>query len=202
MTVRPRLVTLVSGSGTNLQAIINACSAGTIEAEVAAVVSNVASAYALERAAQAGIPTVVAPHGGRSRAAYDHDLANTVASFGPDLVVLAGWNRLLTTPFLSRHTTINLHPARPGAFPGLGAIEAAYEAWQQGSISEGGVMVHYVPDEGVDNGPVIAWEPVPFEPHDTLHRYTERVHQVEHRLLVTSVARVLNERASASLQGS
>lgn len=186
-----RLVVLVSGNGSNLQAIIDACAAGALEAEVAAVVSNVDGVYALERARAAGIPAVVAPHRGRVRADYDAELAELVAGYEPDLVVLAGWMRLLTSKFLSRHTTINLHPAQPGAFPGLGAIEAAYEAWRQGRVEAGGVMVHHVPDEGVDDGPVIAWEPVPFEPDDTLDAFTRRVHATEHRLLVRAIAEVL-----------
>lgn len=188
---RPRLVVLVSGSGTNLQAVIDACARGELAADVAAVVSNVASAYALQRAEAAGIPTVVLPHNGRSRADYDRELADVVAGFQADLVVLAGWMRILTGVFLTRHPTINLHPAQPGAFPGVGAIEAAYEAWQRAEIDAGGVMVHHVPDEGVDNGPVIVWEPVPFRSGDTLDRFTERVHQVEHRLLVSAIAQVL-----------
>lgn len=186
-----KLVVLVSGNGSNLQAVIDACAAGRLEAEVVAVVSNVAGVYALERAEAAGIPTVVATHKGRERAAYDAELAALVAGYEPDLVVLAGWNRLLTSKFLSQHTTINLHPAQPGAFPGLGAIEAAYEAWRAGTVDAGGVMVHHVPDEGVDDGPVILWEPVPFEPGDTLARFTERVHATEHRLLVAAIGTVL-----------
>ncbi|MEZ5411532.1 MAG: phosphoribosylglycinamide formyltransferase [Acidimicrobiales bacterium] len=188
---RPRLVVLVSGSGTNLQAVIDACAQGQLDATVAAVVSNVASAYALERAAAAGIPTVVLRHGGRDRARYDQELADLVAGYEPDLVVLAGWMRILTGAFLSRHPTINLHPAQPGAFPGVGAIEAAFGAWQRGEVEAGGVMVHHVPDEGVDNGPVIVWEPVPLRPGDTLDAFTQRVHGVEHRLLVSAIAQVL-----------
>ncbi|MFV0523179.1 MAG: phosphoribosylglycinamide formyltransferase [Acidimicrobiales bacterium] len=188
---RGRIVVLVSGNGSNLQAILDACSSGRLDAEVVGVVSNRPGVYALERAEMAGVPTLVAPHQGRDRVAYDQDLAYTVASFGPDLVVLAGWNRLLTSHFLAHHVTINLHPAKPGAFPGLGAIEAAYEAWRAGAITEGGVMVHYVPDEGVDDGPVILTEAVPFEVDDSLVSYEERVHAVEHRLLVEAVATVL-----------
>ncbi len=188
---RPRLVVLVSGSGTNLQAVIDACSRDALAADVAAVVSNVGSAFALERARAAGIPTEVLPHGGRSRAAYDQELAEVVAGYEPDLVVLAGWMRILTGTFLSRFATINLHPAQPGAFPGVGAIEAAFEAWQRGEITAGGVMVHHVPDEGVDNGPVIVWEPVPFQSGDSVEVFTRRVHEVEHRLLVDAIARVL-----------
>lgn len=190
----PRLAVLVSGNGSNLQAIINACRDGQLDAEVAVVVSNYPDAFALQRAAEAGIETVVAPHQGRDRAEFDQELAYTVASHDVDLVVLAGWNRVLTTYFVSHHTTINLHPAKPGVFRGLGAIEAAYEAWTRGDITEGGVMVHYVPDEGVDDGPVIASVSVPFLDDDSLESYTERVHQAEHRLLVDSIATVL-ERA-------
>lgn len=196
MRRRARLVVLVSGNGSNLQAVIDACADGRLEAEVAAVVSNVADAYAVRRARGAGIPTVVARHEGRDRAEYDNELAYTVAAYGPDLVVLAGWNRLLTTHFLSHHLTINLHPAKPGAFPGLGAIEAAYDAWTDGRIDHGGVMVHFVPDEGVDDGPVIAWEAVPFQPGDTLEAYEARVHEVEHRLLVACIDTVLTQVAS------
>jgi len=192
----------VSGNGSNLQAIIDAAASGALAAEVGAVVSNVEGVYALERARAAGIPTVVAPHRGRVRADYDADLARIVADHQPDLVVLAGWNRLLTSKFLSHHTTINLHPAQPGTFPGLGAIEAAYEAWRAGQVAAGGVMVHHVPDEGVDDGPVIAWEPVPFEPGDTLERFTQRVHAVEHRLLVQAIATVLTGSAAPSSPSS
>ncbi len=188
---RSRLAVLVSGNGSNLQAIIDACTSGRLDAEVVVVVSNNPDAYALTRATDAGIETIVRPHQGIDRAIYDTELAYTVANFGPDLVVLAGWNRILTTHFVSHHTAINLHPAKPGAFPGLHAIERAYEAWQTGAIDHGGVMVHFVPDEGIDDGPTIDWQPVPFEPGDTLESYEARVHDVEHTLLVRSIAKVI-----------
>lgn len=198
---RARLVVLISGNGSNLQAIIDACASGELAADVVAVVSNDAEAYGLQRAAAAGIETVVALHQGRDRAAYDNELAYTVAAYGPDLVVLAGWNRLLTTHFLGHHVTINLHPAEPGRFPGLGAIEAAYDAWREGRIDHGGVMVHYVPDEGIDDGPVIAWTPVPFEADDTLESFEARVHAAEHRIMVESIGTVL-ARVEANPRGS
>lgn len=186
-----RLVVLASGYGSNLQALIDATLSGQLDAEVAAVVSNYPDAYALTRAQEAGIDTVLAPHQHTDRALFDEDLAYTVAGYAPHLVVLAGWDRILTSRFVHHHVTINLHPAKPGTFKGLGAIERAFAAWQQGEIESGGVMVHYVPDEGVDDGPVIGWEPVPFEPDDTLDTFSARVHQSEHRLLVSSVKTAL-----------
>lgn len=186
-----RLAVLVSGNGSNLQAVIDACRKGELAAEVAVVVSNDADAYALERASNAAIPVEIAPHQGRERAEFDQELAYTVASYDVDLVILAGWNRVLTTAFVAHHTTINLHPARPGTFRGRGAIEAAYQAWKRGEITEGGVMVHYVPDEGVDNGPVIGSASVAFVDGDSLATYEQRVHRVEHRLLVESIGTVL-----------
>jgi formyltetrahydrofolate-dependent phosphoribosylglycinamide formyltransferase len=199
-----RLVVMVSGSGTNLQAILDACgqspgSTGSpvLHARVVLVMSNVADAYALSRAAEAGVPTSVLPHEGRDRADYDTELAYEARIVGADLVVLAGWNRVLTGHFLTHHRVVNLHPAKPGAFPGLHAIERAYEAWREGRITAGGVMVHFVPDEGVDNGPVIAWEEVPLVTGDTLETFERRVHDVEHRLLVDSIGMVLAEQRAA-----
>ncbi len=206
MTEPARLVVLVSGSGTNLAAILDACadtedgSAGVVgpavdrlDAEVVLVISNNPDAYALERATAAGVATSVMPHQGRDRSEYDTELAYEAKIVGADLIVLAGWNRVLTDAFLAHHTVINLHPAKPGAFPGLGAIDRAFEAWQRGEVTSGGVMVHYVADEGIDNGPVIGWEEVPFEPGDSLASFEQRVHETEHRLLVASIHTVLTE---------
>ncbi len=187
---RARLVVLISGSGSNLQAILDACAAGVLPAQVVAVVSNKEGVLGLARARAAGVPALVLPPAGfkaqaGDRCAYDAALANLVADFAPDWVVLAGWMRLLTMPFLGRFPgrVVNLHPAQPGAFPGVHAIERAYRACQAGEISETGVMVHLVPDEGVDDGPVLAWERVPIQPDDTLDDLVARVHAVEHRLL-------------------
>lgn len=195
---------MVSGSGTNLQAILDACgqspgsspgrsAARRLDAAVVLVIANDPEAYALTRAQEAGVPTSVLPHQGRDRAEYDTELAYEASIAGADLVVLAGWNRMLTSNFVAHHQVINLHPAKPGAFPGLHAIERAYQAWRDGRITSGGVMVHHVPDEGMDDGPVIAWEEVPFADDDTLDSFEARVHAVEHRLLVDSIATVIDK---------
>lgn len=198
---RPRLAVLASGSGTNLQAVIDACALGRpdgLDAEIVLVAGNREEAYALTRARDAGIDVLVRPHSGVDRDEYDKDLAYQVALAGADLVVLAGWDRILTDAFLSRHRVINLHPAKPGAFPGLGAIERAFDAAREGRIDSGGVMVHYVPDEGVDNGPTIVWEAVPILADDTIDTFTERVHGTEHRLLVEAIAIALGQRPARS----
>ncbi len=191
-----RLVVLISGNGSNLQAILDACANGRLPAQVVAVISNKRDAYGLQRAAQAGVPTLVLPRPkAQDRAEYDAQLADQVAAFQPEWIVLAGWMRLLTNAFLSRFSgkVINLHPALPGTFPGTHAIQRAYEAYQAGQIRHTGVMVHLVPDEGVDDGPLLASVQVPIHPTDSLETLEVRIHTAEHDLLVETLARVLQE---------
>ena len=190
-----RLAVLVSGSGSNLQAVLDACASGRIDGRVELVVSNRRDAYALERAARAGVPTAYHPlrpfrEAGRSRADYDAALADVVAAADPDWVVLAGWMHVLSPAFLDRFPdrVVNLHPALPGAFPGAHAIADAHAAAQRGELDRTGVMVHLVPDAGVDDGPVLASVEVPIEPGDTIESLTARIHDVEHRLLVDVLA--------------
>ena len=183
-----RLVVLASGTGSNLQAVLDACAASELPAQVVAVVSDRADAYALRRADEAGVPAVhVGVRPGEARADYDARLADVVAGFGPDVVVLAGWMRILTMSFLGwfPDRVVNLHPALPGELPGTRAVERAWQEALAGERTGTGVMVHLVPDEGVDVGPVLASEPVPIRPDDTLESLTARVHATEHRLLVS-----------------
>ena len=185
-----RLVVLVSGHGSNLQAILDACASGELPAQVAAVISNKGEAYGLERARLAGIPAIYHPKPkDQERRAYDAGLADLAATYQPDWVVLAGWMRLLSNSFLGRFPgrVVNLHPALPGTFPGTEAIPRAFAAFQRGEIQHTGVMVHLVPDEGVDSGPVLAQESVPIQPEDTLEALEGRIHAVEHRLLVEAL---------------
>jgi phosphoribosylglycinamide formyltransferase-1 len=194
MPGKTRLVVLISGNGTNLQAILDACASGALPASVAAVISNKGDAFGLQRAKNAGVPTLAFPKvKEQDRREYDANLAALVETYKPDWIVLAGWMRVLSGEFLDRfpRRVINLHPALPGAFPGTHSIDRALEAFQRGEITRTGVMVHLVPDEGVDDGPVLAQEEVPIRPGDTLEQLEKRVHAVEHRLLVTTLTKVI-----------
>ncbi|MCB0201327.1 MAG: phosphoribosylglycinamide formyltransferase [Anaerolineae bacterium] len=192
-----RLVVMISGNGTNLQALIDASQSGKLDARIVAVFSNRADAFGLVRAEQAGIPAVTFPltpykQAGRPRNDYDGDLARLVAAFQPDLIVLAGWMLILSPLFLSRFPgqVINLHPALPGQFPGTHAIERAYAAFQRGEIDHTGVMVHWVIPQ-IDAGEVLASVPVAIEAGDTLQELETRTHATEHRLIVEATQMAL-----------
>jgi formyltetrahydrofolate-dependent phosphoribosylglycinamide formyltransferase len=191
-----RLVVLISGNGSNLQAVLDACAKRALPAQVAGVFSNKPDAYGLQRAIAAQVPAVALPfdkslHG--SRAGYDALLANLVTLFQPDLIVCAGWMRILSPAFLNGfpRRVINLHPALPGMFAGTHGIADGYAAFQRGEITHTGAMVHYV-DEGVDTGPAILTADVPIQPNDTLADLETRMHETEHRLIVEAIAKVLS----------
>ncbi len=191
------LVVLISGNGSNLQALIDAIRMRALDATIACVVSNRKAAFGLVRAEKAGIPTRYFPlkpylDAGRTRAEYDADLAALVAAYKPDWVVLAGWMHILSAAFVGRfpYRVVNLHPALPGKFPGAHAIEEAFAAFQRGEIKQTGCMVHLVPDEAVDAGPVIGTAEVPIYRTDTLEMLANRMHQAEHKLLVQSLQRL------------
>ena len=170
---------LVSGEGTNLQALIDA------RLPIVAVASSRREAHALDRARDANIPTATFSldcH--ETREERDLVMATWLEEHGVELVVLAGYMHLLTPPFLRRFPdrVVNVHPSLLPQFPGTHAIEDALSA----DIDVTGVTVHYV-DEGIDTGPVIAQEAVPVEPRATL---AERIHAVEHRLLPEVVTKL------------
>lgn len=190
-----RIAILISGFGSNLEAILKAIEADELPGvEAALVVSNRREAYGIRRAVRHGIPVVYFPlasytKAGRPRAEYDADLADIVRSFEVDWIVQAGWMHLFSMAFLKHFPSrvVNLHPALPGMFPGTHAIERAYEAYQKGEIEHTGVMVHLVPDEEVDAGPVVRKEVVPILPDDEVDDLEERIHAVEHRLFVQAL---------------
>lgn len=185
-----RLVVMVSGSGSNLQAILDAIAEGSLNAEVLAVVSNRRKAYALQRAEKAEISTMYVPlapyrKAGRSREEYDADLAGMIVQLEPDVIVLAGWMHILSSDFLDRVSAkvINLHPALPGTYPGVGAIRRAWEDAQLGELTHSGIMVHEVVPE-IDAGPVVGLAQVPVHRGEALELFEARVHAAEHQLLV------------------
>jgi phosphoribosylglycinamide formyltransferase-1 len=191
-----RFVVLISGNGSNLQAILDACQAGGLDAKVVSVISNKADAYGLTRAKNAGVEAIYFPkQKNEPREEYDTRLADRVSTYFPDYIILAGWMRILSSSFLScfPNRVINLHPALPGMFPGTHAIERALEAYQRGDIKQTGVMLHLVPDEGVDNGPVLAQRKIDFLPYESFEQFEARVHEVEHELLVNTLQSILEE---------
>ena len=171
---------LLSGSGTNLQAIIHAIESGTLPAEIRVVVSNRSDAYGLTRAQQRGLPTEVLPHTRfSSREAFDTALVKILHAQGVELVVLAGFMRLLS-PFFIRsfpHRIMNIHPALLPAFPGLHAQRQALEY----GVRIAGASVHFV-DEEVDHGPVIIQAAVPVYSNDTEESLSARILDQEHQI--------------------
>ncbi|MFN7142877.1 MAG: phosphoribosylglycinamide formyltransferase [Myxococcota bacterium] len=168
---------LVSGRGSNLQALLDAARDPSYPATIAKVVSNVPGAYALERAAAAGVPTAVVPSRGRPREDFERDL---LAALGPvEWVCLAGFMRVLTSTFLDAfpHRVLNIHPALLPAFPGTHGPRQALEY----GAAVAGATVHLV-DIGVDTGPILAQGTVPVLPDDTEDTLAARILTVEHRL--------------------
>ncbi|WFD02482.1 phosphoribosylglycinamide formyltransferase 1 [Malassezia obtusa] len=230
-TAGKRIVVLISGSGSNLQAIIDATCGATPtipDAQIVRVISNRMKAYGLERAKNLDPPIPTKVHSlktfqnrnpGKTREDYDLVLADYVLGDEPlpDLIVLAGFMHIVSETFLSAlgHPTsletppqfakrpkrgvplINLHPALPGAFDGANAIERAYDAFQRGEIEHTGIMVHEVVAE-VDRGAPILVENVPIYQGEPLDALETRMHQVEHRLIVQAVAKVLADEYGAA----
>lgn len=173
-----RLVVLISGSGSNLQAIIDACAAGNIPAEVCAVISNKADAYGLERARNSGIRAEVLDHKAfASRDEYDVALGELIDSFSPDCVVLAGFMRILTPSLVQKFKgkMLNIHPSLLPKYQGLNTHQRALDA----NDKVHGVSVHFVTEE-LDGGPVIVQAQVPIENGDTAQTLAQKVHAQEH----------------------
>lgn len=205
-----RIVVLASGSGSNLQALIDAVQAGDLQATIAAVVSDRPDAGALQRAEHAGIPAVTVPLCNRRSAAarteFEHRLVDEIAAFAPDLLVLAGWMLILGNPVLERYEgrIINVHPAllpdgpedeiesSCGPVPVLRGAHAVRDALGHG-LPLTGATVHVVTSV-VDTGPVLLREEVPILDGDDLVRLHERIKRVEHVLLPRAVALALANR--------
>jgi len=180
-----RLGVLISGSGTNLQAIIDCAARGDLHAEVVCVISNKAEAFGLERARKHGIAAIHLDHktfSGRSE--YDAALVKTLQGLNVDLVILAGFMRIVTPVLLDAfpNRVMNIHPALLPSFPGLDAQKQALEYGAKLS----GCTVHFV-DAGTDTGPIILQSAVPILEGDTVASLSERIHHEEHRLYPAAI---------------
>ncbi len=179
---------LISGRGSNLQAIIDAIAAGDLAASIAVVISNRADAAGLARAEAAGIPTLVMPHKGyEDRAAYDRALAAELKSRGVGLVCLAGFMRLLGPAFIDQfpNAVLNIHPSLLPAFPGL---DAQHQAFEYG-VKVAGATVHIVTPE-LDAGPIVCQATVPVRDDDTAESLAARILEAEHRLYPEGIRRI------------
>lgn len=177
--MKKKIVVLISGNGSNLQAIIDAVQAGRIHAEICGVISNKADAYGLERAKAAHIPTFVFNRKDfESNAAMDHAVADQISALQADLIVLAGYMKILTSAFTQRFAgkILNIHPSLLPKYPGLNTYQRAIDAGD----TEHGMSIHFVNEE-VDGGAVVLQAKVPIYPDDEIADIAERVHEQEHR---------------------
>jgi phosphoribosylglycinamide formyltransferase-1 len=177
-----KMAVLVSGRGSNLQAIIDGIQAGEINGEIIAVISDKREAYALRRAERAGIRTIVIEESPPE--AFQQALLNCLRALGPDLILLAGFMRLLSSSIINSFPgrIMNIHPSLLPSFPGLQAQRQALEY----GVKVTGCTVHFV-DEGMDTGPVILQEAVPVLEGDDLDSLSERILEAEHRTYVKAV---------------
>lgn len=216
------ITVLISGSGSNLQALLDAQASGNLKGEITQVISSSETAYGLERAAKASVPTkthvLKIYYKGTTkdqkdirterRESFNKDLANLLI-YGnvegtsdktyrkPDLIVCAGWMLILSPTVLiplekSGISIINLHPALPGAFDGTHAIDRAWQAGQDGEITKGGVMIHRVIAE-VDRGEPVLVKEIDLKKEESLEEYEARVHSVEHKAIVEGTNIILTE---------
>ncbi|KAK9480542.1 formyl transferase [Lipomyces japonicus] len=215
MSTKPlQILVLISGSGTNLQAIIDSVAGLTspqIEAQISTVISSSPTAFGLQRAEKAGIQTKVhdlqnyykdIPKDAKenrklARKKFNVDLATIVLDASPDLIVCAGWMLILSPSFLNPITAkgipiINLHPALPGQFDGIRAIERAWEAGQRDEIAKGGLMIHRVIKE-VDQGEPLVVKELDLVKSESIEDYEKRVHDAEHIAIVEGTILALEE---------
>ncbi|HEU0036860.1 MAG TPA: phosphoribosylglycinamide formyltransferase [Kofleriaceae bacterium] len=179
---------LVSGTGTNLQALLDAQARGELApARITVVVSNKPGVLALERAAKANVPAEVVPHAGKTRAVFEHELIQVLSAHGVELVVLAGFMRVLTNELVEHYAgrIINTHPSLLPAFPGA---DAPAQAIAHG-VKLSGVTIHFV-DTSLDGGPIIAQVPVEVTDDDDAASLHARIQREEHRLLPVIVQRL------------
>lgn len=192
---RPRLGVLISGRGSNLQAILDAIASGQLNAELAVVISNRPDAAGLERARRARVETLTIHHQDKTRFPtredYDRELVRQLASRDVTLVCLAGFMRLLSPVFIEAfpNAIVNIHPSLLPSFPG---VDAQHQAWAHG-VKVSGVTVHFVTAE-LDGGAIIMQQPVPVHDGDDAEGLAERILAAEHQLYPKAIQTVLHER--------
>jgi phosphoribosylglycinamide formyltransferase-1 len=191
---RLRFGVLMSGNGSNLQAILDACDTGAIDGQVTVVISDRGDAYGLERARRADVAAVhVDPAAFADRAGYDHAVRVALDEHDVDYVVMAGYMKLLGAEVLGTYPmrVINIHPALLPSFPGAHGIRDAFEH----GVKVTGVTVHFA-DERFDQGPIIAQEAIPIVEGDTIEELESRIHAVEHMLYPQVLAALAEGRIS------
>lgn len=196
---KPRVVVLISGNGSNLQALLDAQAHDELGGEIVAVVSNKADAYGLKRARDAGVDAVALPHREYdSREAFDAALIKVIDRHEPDLVVLAGFMRILTPAFVDRYRgrMLNIHPSLLPAYQGLNTHARALAD----GVTEHGVSVHFVTEE-LDGGPVVIQAAVKVKPDQDIDELIEKVHAREHLIYPIAVRWFLEGRVKLSPDG-
>jgi len=179
-----KLGVLVSGSGSNLQAIIDNIEAGRVDAKIQVVISNIAGVYALERAQKHGLAAMVLPHKGLKREGYDQKLVEALKAHEVELVILAGFMRIITSVLLRAFPmrVMNIHPALLPSFPGTRVWQTEVDY----GVKFAGCTVHFV-DEGTDTGPIIMQAVVPVYDHDTADTLNQRILKQEHKIYSQSI---------------
>lgn len=193
-----RLAVLISGNGSNLQAIIDHIDNGQLTAEVVVVISDQAEAYGLTRASRHSIPAItVSAADGETRAAYDTRLQCELDAYQADWIILAGFMRILSAEFVLRYLgrLVNIHPALLPAYKGLDTHRRVLQAGEK----RHGASVHFVTPE-LDSGPIIQQEWLHIEPHETVEHLTQRIHRIEHRIY-PQVIKLLCERRLRYVDG-
>ena len=187
--MKKKLAILLSGRGSNFEAIARAIEAGKLNAEIAVVISNRPGARGLDRAKELGLEAVCLPSRGVAREEYDARLVDELRRHNPDVICLAGFMRLLTPVMIEafRGRILNIHPSLLPAFPGLDAQRQALEH----GVRFSGCTVHFV-DEGLDSGPIIVQAAVPVKDGDTVESLSERILEAEHAAYPRAIALVLS----------
>jgi len=186
-----KIIVLISGNGSNLQAIIDACKSGMIDGNVVGVISNKANVFGLERAKKNNIPSEVINHNNfGTREEFDQELVTSIKSYQPDLIVLAGFMRILSPIMTSafKNKMINIHPSLLPKYPGL----KTHEQVIANNDAEHGVTIHSVSEE-LDGGPIIAQSKIVVHKNQQLEDLIERIHKIEHKIFPKVISMIASE---------